>query len=140
MLKNRIGRRIMTGTLGLACLLAAATSQASVLVNGISVTCVDANEIGQDEIFLRFASGATYTQCNMGNFSDGVSRGSTCSFVFSSLPITYQLWESDGNAWYDGDDLWHTDYRYQYGPWVRHDVEDGNQAHDYYMYFTLTQV
>jgi hypothetical protein len=144
MLRTKKGQRIMAVTFGLACLLAGATSQARVLVNGISVQCITQNEQGQDEIFLRFASGPTYTQCNMGNFWNGLTRGSTCSYLFSSFPIVHQLWESDGNHWWDGDDRWTSESQPSAGSWSVHSVETNggqfNQDHNYWYHFTLTSV
>ena len=138
MLRNEIGRRIMAGTLGLACLLAAATSQARVLVNGISVCCITQNERGEDEIFLKFNG----VRVNVGNFSNGVCRGTTNTAIVSSLPVVHELWEDDGNHWYDGDDQWYSasvpDYA-SYGiEHSRFGDADWGQNHWYQYYFTLS--
>jgi hypothetical protein len=102
MLRTKLAPRIMAATFGLTCLLAAATSHARVLVSNITVKCVEQNEIGEDEIYLRFNG----TRFNMGNFSNGVNRTSSSTIILPSLPMSVELWESDGDHWYDRDDFW----------------------------------
>ena len=102
MLRKKLGRRIMAGLLGLSCLLAAATSQATVRINGISVHCQVQNETGEDEIYLTFNG----SRVNMGNFVNNTTRAVATVLQFASGPITVTLWEDDGAHWYDGDDNW----------------------------------
>ena len=139
MSRKTMARRIMAGTLGAACLLAAATSQARILLNGIRVCCVSQNEIGTDEIFLTF-QGARVT---MGDFTNGVCRDSiTQTFLPGvSMPVTVQLWEDDGNHWYDGDDLWASDLVSSYTSYSFHNIYNGGpQTHDYWYYWTFSYI
>lgn len=121
--------------LGLACLVGAASaSQARVLVSQIRVYCVTQNEIGQDEIFLKFNG----NRLNMGNFSNGTNTPSATTYTFASTPVTVELWEDDGNHWYDGDDQWDSNSWSDLNPHSVHNIWNGGQSHDYWYYFTLS--
>jgi hypothetical protein len=123
----------MAGLLGLSCLLAAATSQAVVRINGISVHCTAQNETGEDEIYLKFNG----SRVNMGNFVNNTTRAVGTILQFASGPITVTLFEDDGDHWYDGDDNWGSNTA-QPGPntfqsitWKNWPASDQNHKYDY---------
>jgi hypothetical protein len=141
MLRKKIARRIMAGMLGLGCLFAGATSQARTLVNGIGVHCYKQNETGQDEIFLKFNG----TRLNMGNFTSGAATTFTStSYIFTGTNVTVELWEDDGNHFYDHDDFWESHTFTSNGDWDMRStlVNDGGlfgngQDHDYNVEFAM---
>ena len=129
----------MTATMALACLMAAATSQAAVLVTNVRVKCIQQNEVGQDEIFLKFGG----QRFNMGNFSNGTDYTSPNSLMVNqSLPFYQEMWEDDGAHWYDGDDHWQYFDRLltAYGPYGYQNTDTGPQTHNYYYWFTLNAI
>jgi hypothetical protein len=138
MLRRKTGGRIMAATFGLACILAAGTSQARVALNGIGVLCYNQNELGQDEIYLKFSG----VRVNMGSFSNGVQRTVSTSLIFASLPISVELWEDDGDHWYDRDDLWASTSVGGYGKTeLQSSTATTNpQYHSYGYWFTLTNI
>ena len=138
MLRRKLGGRIMAATFGLACLLAGGTSQARVALNGIGVLCYNQNELGEDEIYLKFSG----LRVNMGNFSNGVQRTVSTSAIFASLPISVELWEDDGDHWYDRDDLWDSELVGFYGKVQLQSSVGPNypQYHSYGYWFTLTNI
>jgi hypothetical protein len=141
MLRKKLGQRIMAGMLGLSCLLAAATSQAAVRIDRISVHCKAQNETGEDEIYLKFNN----TRVNMGSFVNNTTRATATILVAASGPFTVTLFEDDGDHWYDRDDNWgsntvthagsYTFYSTKWSPWP---ASDQNREYDYS--FTWTDV
>ena len=140
MLRKKLARRIVGAMLGLAFLFAGATSQARTIVNGIGVHCYSQNETGQDEIFLKFNG----NRLNMGNFTSGMAtRFTATSYIFPGN-VTVELWEDDGNHWYDHDDFWESHTFTAFGNWDMRStlVNDGGlfgngQDHDYNVEFAM---
>jgi hypothetical protein len=128
MLRTKLGRRMVAATLGLACILGAATaSQARVLVSGVRVKCTYQNETGADEIFMKF-NGA---RLNMGNFTNGRDYTSPSTLIVSSLPVNMELWESDGDHLWDGDDWWGGQACQSFGYCSGQSIQGGWQNHYY---------
>ena len=134
MSRRKTGGRIMAATFGLVCLLAGTTSQARVLVNGIGVFCQAQNEFGQDEIYMKFNG----VRINVGSFVSLETETTTGMAILPSLPVTAQLWEDDGDHWYDGDDLWDTVTVSSYTKTNRESEGSGGQYHIYNYWFTLS--
>jgi hypothetical protein len=91
----------MAGTLGLACLLAATVAQARVQIASIKVCILDPQEVGHDEVYLKFNG----TRVNVGSISGGDCGTYPYYLIVPSTPFHVELWESDGNHWYDQDDF-----------------------------------
>ena len=128
MLRTKLGRRMVAATLGLACILGAATaSQARVLVSGVRVTCRYQNETGADEIFLKF-NGA---RLNMGNFWNGRDYTSPNTLIVSSLPVNIEIWESDGDHLWDRDDWWGGTACWLFASCSAESTDGGAQNHSY---------
>jgi hypothetical protein len=135
MLRTKLGRRMVAATLGLACILGAATaSQARVLVSGARVHCTYQNETGADEIFLKFNG----VRLNMGNFTNGKDYTSPSTLIVSSLPVNIEIWEDDGNHWYDGDDWWGGTACQSFGFCHDESIDGGFQNHSYSYSATLS--
>lgn len=64
-----------------------------------SVTCLDQQERGSDELYLRFNG----TKIALGSINQGGSRTLNSAVRFTgTMPLS--LFEDDGNHWYDRDD------------------------------------
>jgi len=135
MSRTKLGRRMAAATLGLACILGAVTaSQARVLVSKAGVHCTYQNESGGDEIFLKF-NGA---RLNMGSFWNGRDYTSPATLIVSALPVNIEIWEDDGDHWYDGDDWWGGTACLSFGYCHDETVQGGWQNHSYYYNATLS--
>jgi len=131
----------MAGMLGLCCLLAAATSQATVRISGIVVHCSAQNETGEDEIYLKFNG----MRVNMGNFVNNLRKATATTVSFASGPVTVTLFEDDGDHIWDGDDNWGSNTvthagSYNFFSSLRKNWPASGQNHEYDYSFVWTDV
>jgi hypothetical protein len=76
------------------------SGRATTFVNVTQVHSESAQEVGADEIYLRIDG----VMSHLGNFYQGTTKTVDVK-KWSNSPINVQLWESDGDHWYDGDDF-----------------------------------
>lgn len=134
LMRRKAARRLVAATLSVACLVAGATAQARVAVSNMHVHCYQQQETGQDEIYMKFNG----NRVNMGDFETGWDRTFSTVLLLSSFPVTAEFWESDGDHWYDRDDLMDSVTETSAGNWGGMPFSYLNYHYNYQ--FTLTVV
>jgi hypothetical protein len=75
---------------------------AALHVNLTGIGCNQQQESGSDEIYI----GVNGSRINIGWFQNGT--GIATNIISNASPTRFDLWEDDGNHWYDGDDYFGT--------------------------------
>ena len=65
-----------------------------------SITCINASEVGDDELYVTFNG----TKRSLPDMREGKTHALGQEFIFSGSP-SLNLFEDDGNHWYDRDDF-----------------------------------